>query len=70
VLESDARQKLCFVAIGREYLGRPGTVFCVGSGCMAWQAAIKRGPGTRETKIDPPEGECGMIPPELYCEGR
>ena len=20
--------------------------------------------------VDPPEGHCGMIPPELYCEGR
>ena len=76
MLESEAREKLCPLSMSVTGVHvRP----CMGAECMAWdpqtvpvyEEAIKDGKSwkkyTGRAPKDPPEGFCGMIPPESQC---
>lgn len=69
-LESDAKDKLCPFKMNREAMH--GSFACNGPACMAWEIWTEPdrdgegkiiGPKPKE----PPQGHCGMIPPELNC---
>lgn len=79
MLESDAKTKMCpFKMMGSWMPGSRDSelgMWCEGSACMAWEewrevVRDKDGkpfyPSTYAPK-DPPEGDCGMKPPELNC---
>lgn len=69
MLEKVAKTKLCPFKMNAVVLT---STTCVGSSCMAWEVwsdPIRDEMGTitdHKTK-EPPEGHCGMIPPELNC---
>ena len=72
MLESEAKNKLCPFQLNRN----PGLDrHCKGKLCMAWEEWTetlyddeklphKR---TGHKPKDPPQGHCGMLPPELNC---
>ncbi len=78
MLETEAKIKLCPFKLGNDHAttgDRPGSNGwdCEGQGCMAWdvwQDTIRNEHGTAITghkPKEPPQGRCGMIPPELNC---
>lgn len=69
MLETDAKKKWCPFRLGREKRG--ASKWCVGSSCMSWIEVLDHWNDNSERQEpqlrDPPEGHCGMIPPELNC---
>ena len=77
MLETEAKIKLCPFKLGNSHeitSDRPGSNGweCEGRGCMAWEIWTEPdrdgegriiGPKPKE----PPQGHCGMVPPELNC---
>ncbi len=85
MLESDAQLKLCPMGMGREYNVNPifcaGSHCMAWQEKVKAPVRVKDETGKPAFKdgvpvwefaeaVDPPAGDCGMIPPELYCEGR
>ena len=70
MLESEAKEKFCPFRLSAD---APLSRLCVGSACMAWEQwtdPVRDGGSTRITghkAKDPPQGHCGMVPPELNC---
>ncbi len=72
MLEEDAKLKICPYKLGRDNIH---IQYCEGKRCMGWEVWMetlyenKEFPYklTRHKPKDPPEGHCGMIPPELNC---
>ena len=79
MLESDANDKVCPVMSGAvglnvSFVGgaTQHIVRCQGSACMGWDEWMEWvGPDGRAVKepvpYDPPQGDCGMKPPEPQC---
>ena len=80
MLETDAKKKLCPFKLGSGTIGdhpKSNGWNCEGRGCMGWEEwkdpIYEEGKSkTYSTPIehkpkDPPQGHCGMIPPELNC---
>lgn len=70
MLEADAKTKLCPFKLGdgKGYGGPYADPVCEGSACMGWQVSYKRSVSTAPAMPkEPPQGFCGMIPPELNC---
>ncbi len=70
MLESDAKTKLCPFKMNREAMH--GSFACDGPACMAWEEWTEpirdeRHIITGSKAKEPPQGHCGMIPPELNC---
>ena len=76
MLETDAKTKLCPFKMASSLPGAP--MHCSGSECMAWEqwtdpvwddggseGIVRK--ITRHKPKDPPQGHCGMVPPELNC---
>lgn len=76
MIEKDAYNKVCPILSG----GSPGLGYCRGSDCMAWEEWTdpQYAPGEEDKPPrlkkrigdkpkDPPQGHCGMVPPELNC---
>ncbi len=72
MLETEAKTKMCPVMTDGTF-GTNGPVSCQGSACMAWEEWTKPvrdnvGTITGHQPKKPPQGHCGMIPPELNCD--
>lgn len=77
MLETEANEKLCPVMTNGAH---ENPTACAGRNCMAWEVWVEpirdeatkteHHPGTiiGQKPKEPPEGHCGMIPPELFCE--
>ena len=82
MLETDAKTKLCPFKLGNLQLHEDDESdrLCEGSACMGWDQwtdpvyeTDKEGRRSIPSKFirhdpkEPPQGHCGMIPPELNC---
>ena len=72
MLEVDAKTKICPVMTDGTF-GANGAVLCQGSACMAWEEWTEpirddKHKITGSKPKEPPQGYCGMIPPELNCD--
>ena len=72
MLESEAKEKVCPFKLSNSV--RSGRL-CEGRHCMGWEEWTETLYGdeklphkrTGHKPKDPPQGHCGMIPPELNC---
>lgn len=75
MLESEAKTKICPI-MTRVFNENPGHINCCGSECVMWDQhhevdldnppKVAGDPYGYKPK-DPPEGDCGMKPPEMNC---
>ena len=80
MLETEALTKICPMTLAKSRTDEDSDLLCYGPKCIAWEEWSD--PIYEETKMDygksrkhvgnkpkePPQGHCGMIPPELNCE--
>lgn len=74
MLEAEAKTKICPLMTDGS-IGINGPVYCKGSNCMCWDVWFEPLAGESKVKYpqplpgyqpyDPPQGDCGMKPPEL-----
>ena len=73
MLKEDAFKKICPFKLAGPNPGENGNVLCHVTDCMAWEEWTEPVRDSQQ-KItgskpkEPPQGHCGMIPPELNCD--